>query len=61
MTFGILVEPPTSTTSSTLFFERPESLSTFSTLGIVYLNKGKQISSNLALVIVIEKSWDSAS
>jgi hypothetical protein len=51
MTFGILVEPPTKTTSKISFLPIPESLSTYSTGGIHYLNKGKQSSSNLALII----------
>lgn len=60
MTFGILVDPPTRTTSWIWFLENPESLKTFSTGGIVYLNKVMHNYSNLALVIVNEKSSDSA-
>lgn len=59
-TFGILVDPPTNTTSWIWFLLIPESLKTFSTGGIVYLNIVIQSSSNLALVIVKEKSSDSA-
>ena len=57
---GILVDPPTNTTSWILFLGIPESFNTFSTGGIVYLNWLMQSYSNLALVIVIEKSSDSA-
>jgi len=58
MTFGILVEPPTKTTSWIWFFENWVSLNTFSTGGIVSLNWDIHNSSNLALVIVSEKSSD---
>jgi len=60
MTFGILVDPPTKTTSWTWLFEKPESFKTFSTGGMVYLNMVRHNSSNLALVMVSEKSSDSA-
>lgn len=60
MTFGILVDPPTKTTSWIWFLEKPESLKTFSTGGIVSLNIVMHNYSNLALVMVIEKSYDSA-
>ncbi len=56
ITFGILVEPPTSTTSWIVFLAIPESLKTFYTGGIVYLNWLMHNYSNLALVIVNEKS-----
>ena len=61
ITLGILVDPPTKTTSWIWFFDIWASLKTFSTGGIVSLNILMQSSSNLALVIVIEKSYDSAS
>jgi len=38
MTLGILVDPPTKTTSWILFLLIPESFKTFSTGGMVYLN-----------------------
>jgi hypothetical protein len=60
MTFGILVDPPTKTTSWIWFFDICESLKTFSTGGIVYLNNDIHNYSNLALVRVREKSYDSA-
>jgi len=60
ITFGILVDPPTKTTSWTWLLEKFESLKTFYTGGIVYLNILMHNYSNLALVIVIEKSSDSA-
>ncbi len=61
MTFGILVDPPTRTTSWIWFLDIWESLKTFSTGGMVYLNNDMHNSSNLALVRVREKSSDSAS
>jgi len=61
ITLGILVDPPTKTTSWIWFLAIPESLRTFSTGGMVYLNIPMQSSSNLALVIVSEKSSLSAS
>jgi len=54
------VEPPTKTTSWIKFLEIPESFNTFSTGGIHSLKYCKHNSSNLALVIVIIKSSDSA-
>ena len=59
-TFGILVEPPTKTISSTLAFAISESLITLSTGFIVSLKKSKHNSSNLDLVKVIDKSSPSA-
>ena len=60
MTFGILVDPPTKTTSWMVFLAIPESFKTFSTGGIVSLNWLMHNYSNLALVMVKEKSSDSA-
>mmetsp|Transcript_53447 Transcript_53447/g.106300 ORF Transcript_53447/g.106300 Transcript_53447/m.106300 type:complete len:284 (-) Transcript_53447:275-1126(-) len=55
-TFGIRVEPPTSTTSLTSDFSTPASSSTFSTGTIVWRNRSAQSSSNLARVTVSERS-----
>lgn len=55
-TLGILVDPPTNTTSSISLFFMPESSSTYCTGYRVFLNKSAQSSSNLALVIVSLKS-----
>ena len=54
--FGILVDPPTNTTSSILFLLNWESFKTFSTGSIVFLNKSIHNSSNLALVKDEKKS-----
>jgi hypothetical protein len=59
-TLGILVDPPTKTTSIIDFFSIPESFNTFSTGGIHYLKYYKHNSSNLALDILMLKSSDSA-
>lgn len=54
------MDPPTNTTSCTAPLEIPESFNTFSTGGIHSLKYYKHNSSNLALVMVITKSSDSA-
>mmetsp|Transcript_9494 Transcript_9494/g.20426 ORF Transcript_9494/g.20426 Transcript_9494/m.20426 type:complete len:205 (+) Transcript_9494:174-788(+) len=53
---GIRVEPPTSTSSLTWFFLRPESSRTFWTGDMVFLKRSMFNSSNLARVRVSEKS-----
>mmetsp|Transcript_13496 Transcript_13496/g.31951 ORF Transcript_13496/g.31951 Transcript_13496/m.31951 type:complete len:267 (+) Transcript_13496:594-1394(+) len=53
---GIRVEPPTSTSSFTCFFSRPESRSTFSTGSIVLRKRSMLSSSNLARLSVSERS-----
>lgn len=54
--FGILVDPPTKTTSYTWAFPIAASFKTCSTGPMHYLNIERQSSSNLGLVIVVTKS-----
>ena len=54
--FGIRVDPPTKTTSSTFDFETPASFKTFITGSIHLLNKNIHNDSNFARVILLKKS-----
>ena len=60
LTLGILLDPPTNTISSILFFFKPESSKAVYIGPKVFLNRSELSSSNLALVRTSDKSRPSA-